>query len=867
MSLSASAVVAGEGETLTVSAILNSAAPRNLRVPVVLDGTAKSRDRTRLTNIRIAKGQSSGQAALRIKHDTLDEREERVTVTLGSRLPRGVTAASPETVSVAIRDDDPTTVKLRRVGSAEVLSENGGGSARLRLRIGRELQAGEELVVPLIVTGAGVTDDDYRLRLGSMNGPGVSFDAATSTVTITGGPGMKRSVNLRLSPLDDTVYEGPETVLISLPASDSSSPALGTRGLGGGATGTGSVSVEIGQGDDELRPQPVAVTLQREGSASTLYEEFPSQGRLRLSTDRSLVSGETLVVPLVAAGTAVVGTDYRLELEGSPSGVSFDAATRTVTITGGSNVERHVYLRISAVDDKVHEATETIDVSVPATTSGVPALTAQGISGGAAGSGSAGFSIWRGDDPDKQSPISLTLQEVFGSGMHESMGRAILRLRLSRVLRYGESLVVPLLIGGSGVTAGDYSLRVVTGTVTDAGDRLTTDPSPPPGVAFDGARQSVIIRSTPKAGKDVYIELFAVNEGVTEDTEVFEVTIPENPSSTPAVKVSGFAGDVIGRGGARIVVRDFSTWTGVAPQAPFLRWYCEDQTGEEDAVVGCYLAHEALSGVPVTVTGVMRAVTDEDDFDDEFHELYYDRATGGTSCGPGVDFTTASGMSVTFEAGETGNKGFEISICDDDETERAEYFVAELELVTGSVRLARRNRINNNPILGILIRDNDDPEKKPFGYDPDAAPLFRVTTEPAHEDYRLGQKPRVDRPWVATVLFEPWRKIRNNVTVEVWPTGYNGYGLDASKAATPGAGGSCGHGADYRVMRKTVRFAPGERVTKAVSIPLCQDRTPEAEEKLILNWKVTEGTGVSAAAQQGSVPVTILASDQGRIVY
>ena len=108
VSLSASPNPVTEGGSVTVTARLSEALSGSVTIPLTLTaGTAEPEDYGSLASITIAGGQTSGTGTVTTAQDA-DEDNETFTVALGT-LPPEVTAGSPSSVQVTIRDDDGTT--------------------------------------------------------------------------------------------------------------------------------------------------------------------------------------------------------------------------------------------------------------------------------------------------------------------------------------------------------------------------------------------------------------------------------------------------------------------------------------------------------------------------------------------------------------------------------------------------------------------------------------------------------------------------------------------------------------------------------------------------------------------------------------
>ncbi len=104
VTLSASPTVA-EGSSVTVTATLSAALSSSVTIPLTItDGTAEPEDHGTLTGITIASGATNGTGTITTAQDS-DTDDETFTVALGT-LPSEVTAGSPRSVQITIRDDD-----------------------------------------------------------------------------------------------------------------------------------------------------------------------------------------------------------------------------------------------------------------------------------------------------------------------------------------------------------------------------------------------------------------------------------------------------------------------------------------------------------------------------------------------------------------------------------------------------------------------------------------------------------------------------------------------------------------------------------------------------------------------------------------
>ncbi len=106
--LSASPNPVDEGSSVTITATLSAARTGAVTVPItVTRNTAESGDHGTLASIAIAANMTTGSGTITTAQDA-DTHHETFTVALGTPLPTGITAGSPSSVQITIRDDDAT---------------------------------------------------------------------------------------------------------------------------------------------------------------------------------------------------------------------------------------------------------------------------------------------------------------------------------------------------------------------------------------------------------------------------------------------------------------------------------------------------------------------------------------------------------------------------------------------------------------------------------------------------------------------------------------------------------------------------------------------------------------------------------------
>ena len=167
-------------------------------------------------------------------------------------------------------------------------------------------------------------------------------------------------------------------------------------------------------------------------------------------------------------------------------------------------------------------------------------------------------------------------------------------------------------------------------------------------------------------------------------------------------------------------------------------------------------------------------------------------ATGGASCGAGVDFVTASGT-LTFAASET-SKNVPVTVCGDSATEQNETLTLTLANPINAT-------ISQTTATGTIVND-------------DVTPALSVAGAQVAEG-NSGTTP---------LTFTVTLRSASAQTVTVQYATGNG-------TATGGA--SCGGSVDYLQTSGTLTFAPGD-TSKTIAVAICGDTQNEADETLML---------------------------------
>jgi hypothetical protein len=284
-------------------------------------GTATAgTDYTPVTQVvTFAPGQASTAATFTIVNDQIVEGNETIDLALVPPV-NGVVIGQPATTTVTITDDDRVQVQLS--AADYFATENGGSAAILVQRQG-------DLTFPTTVT--------VTAAAGTATA-GADFTPVTQVINFAPGE-TQRAVLVPI--LDDTLIEGPETVLVTLTAQQ--------PGVVVGAPASATLTI---QDDDLASVRFEAATFSAAESAGAAAVRVVREGLLDF----------TAVVTVSAfAGSASAGSD-------------FTPVTQVVTFAAGEAVAT---VLVPVVNDTAAEGPETVVLSLsnpqPGTVLGQPA--------------------------------------------------------------------------------------------------------------------------------------------------------------------------------------------------------------------------------------------------------------------------------------------------------------------------------------------------------------------------------------------------------------------------------------------------------------------------------------------------------------
>jgi hypothetical protein len=293
----------------------SGATTAGLTVRYSLGGTAANgSDYASLSGtLTIPDGAASATITVTPIDDSAVEGNETVILTVSADAAYTVGSPNSATVSIADNDQAPTTPTVTVVASDPSAAEHGSDPGTFT--ISRSGGTTTALTVNYSVGGSAVNGTDYQSLSGS--------------VTI---PTASASVIVSVRPIDDKVFEGSETVILTL----SSNPSY-TVGSPNSAT------VTIAD-NDQAPTEPPVVTL----IAPDILASEPGTDTATLTVSHTGSQAASLTVRYTLVGTAINGVDYQT-LSGS------------VTIPAGA-ASANIVLR--PINDSLIELAELVTVTL-----------------------------------------------------------------------------------------------------------------------------------------------------------------------------------------------------------------------------------------------------------------------------------------------------------------------------------------------------------------------------------------------------------------------------------------------------------------------------------------------------------------------
>ena len=232
-----------------------------------------------------------------------------------------------------ILDDDDAPTRIGLTATPDQVDENSGATSLTVAAAleGQHSLANDTLVQLALEDGTAITSEDY--------------EAGTARLTIPAGA-MTHTASLTLTPVDDTIFEGDETVSVT-----------------GTADNFSATPDEVTITDDDTRPTGVTLTLEPdvigEGAGETaLVVSATLTGGSALTEETRVtlsVEGVSLTPTLDDGATPAIETT-------AATADDFSAATTTLTIPAGA-MSATTTLAFVPVDDTMAETDETVQVT------------------------------------------------------------------------------------------------------------------------------------------------------------------------------------------------------------------------------------------------------------------------------------------------------------------------------------------------------------------------------------------------------------------------------------------------------------------------------------------------------------------------
>ncbi len=284
-------------------------------------------------------------------------------------------------------DSTPTQIEMTADGDPASINE-GSGRVSFDVALSRRLIAGEEVRIPLVASGAGITDDDYLITLRS--GTGATLSAAAPYTLTLAGAGAK-DVVLQLTAVEDRKNEGGtnETLTLTLGEVTSNLDVEDLKTFGAGGTelkSAKSFSVDIVDGITLSLSAGAAVTEGGDAVFTVTANPNPSApltAKIGIAqtgafvADADIGTDKTLTIPVTGSADYTVKTldDTTDEPDGAVTATLIDSSDYSIKVgAGGDSVtvkdNDATTVRLSVAPTSVSEGG---DVTVTATLSLVQA--------------------------------------------------------------------------------------------------------------------------------------------------------------------------------------------------------------------------------------------------------------------------------------------------------------------------------------------------------------------------------------------------------------------------------------------------------------------------------------------------------------
>ena len=773
-----------DGGAITLSATLDIAVAGGFTVDVnTQDGTATTADNdyTQITSQTLTFVGTIGEVVNFDVTPTVDvtvELDETLTIVMdnlqGTITPVDIT----DTAQVEIQNDDAFVATIAATDAAA--SEAGPDTGTFTVSLDQTNNTGSAITINYTVTGSATSTADYTALGGTVD---IAAGSDNATITVT--------------PVDDALVEGNETVTVTLAAAGG-----GEYTIGGANSGTVTIA------DDDTTP--VATIAATDAAAS---EAGPDTGTFTVSLDQTNNTGSAITINYTVTGSATSTADYT-------------ALGGTVDIAAGSD---NATITVTPVDDALVEGNETVTVTLAAAGGGEYTI-------GGANSGTVTIA-----DDDS---ATLTIGDVTAN---EGDGTMTFTVTLNNAVVGGTTVGYSFTDGTA--TGGGTDYTGTAGTLTFAGtagetetitvtlnddaivegseDFTVTLAAPSNGVTAAGSPATGTITDNDSATLTIGDETADEGDG----TMTFTVTLNNAVVGGTTVGYSFTDGTATGGGTDYTGTAGTLTFAGTAGETETITVTLNDDAiveGSEDFTVTLAAPSNGVTAAGSPATGTITdndsatltigdETADEGDGTMTFTVTLNNAVVGGTTVGysftdgtatgGGTDYTgTAGTLTFAGTAGET--ETITVTLNDDAIVEGSENFTVTLAAPSNGVTAA------GSPATGT-ITDND-------------SATLTIGDETADEG---------DGTMTFTVTL-------NNAVVGGTTVGYS---------FTDGT--ATGGGTDYTGTAGTLTFAGTAGETETITVTLNDDAIVEGSE----NFTVTlaaPSNGVTAAGSPATGTIT-----------
>lgn len=297
-------ITEGNSDSITIS--LSSKSSKEIKVPLILSGTASASDHDLSPEVvTIAAEESSIEIEVQAIQDTISEVAEELTITLGQPTNANLSDSVQDTIEI-IEDDAAPVVNLSVSSPMFYEHETLTLTATLTGIIDHEVS------IPIIFSGTATKNNDYSASSNSFTFA-ANVTNPTSTITITG--------------IDDTIYEGHETITFTI--AENSFITIGT------------------------------------GSRSSFLRENDLMPRLSFTTDAFVgQEGSTYRLPFTISPVSSLPITISLQRDNSSTATSADYSldlTQDIIIPAGvSSFQKSFFIK----NDNMHDANETLKLQI-----------------------------------------------------------------------------------------------------------------------------------------------------------------------------------------------------------------------------------------------------------------------------------------------------------------------------------------------------------------------------------------------------------------------------------------------------------------------------------------------------------------------